>query len=181
MRSTAPSSSDIPWPPPLPLACWQSLRQLEKESFSYASEHFMYFSITKFKKKMWYRFSFFDSNYFQTIQTDVFYKKNGSKMIKSKLFMFLGLLVSCRHRKSWDRGVQDPSPPPTMGCHPMLTENTNFVTNALKSDLSTVNVRPWCGHLTWSVHQWIGNWSLPQFDTRRSSLALLEAEISSPL
>ena len=22
-------------------------------------------------------------------------------------------------------------PPPTMGCHPMLTENANFVTNAL--------------------------------------------------
>ena len=30
----------------------------------------------------------------------------------------------------------------TMGCHPMLTENTNFVTNALRGDLSTVNVRP---------------------------------------
>ena len=30
----------------------------------------------------------------------------------------------------------------TMGCHPMLTENANFVTNALRGDLSTVNVRP---------------------------------------
>ena len=30
----------------------------------------------------------------------------------------------------------------TMGCHPMLTKNTNFVTNALRGDLSTVNVRP---------------------------------------
>ena len=34
------------------------------------------------------------------------------------------------------------APPPTMGCHPMLTENPNFVTNALRGDLSTVNVRP---------------------------------------
>ena len=39
----------------------------------------------------------------------------------------------------------------TMGCHPMLTENDIFVTNALRGDLSTVNVRQ-C-----SVHQWIGN------------------------
>ena len=31
--------------------------------------------------------------------------------------------------------------PPTMGCHPMLTKNTNFVTNALRGDLSTINVR----------------------------------------
>ena len=30
----------------------------------------------------------------------------------------------------------------TMGCHSMLTENDNFVTNALRGDLSTVNVRP---------------------------------------
>ena len=28
-----------------------------------------------------------------------------------------------------------------MGCHPMLTKNTNFVTNALRGDLSTVNVQ----------------------------------------
>ena len=38
--------------------------------------------------------------------------------------------------------------PPTMGCHLMLTENANFVTNALRCDLSTGNVRPWCGHHT---------------------------------
>ena len=68
-----------------------------------------------------------------------------------------------------------------MGCHPMLTENANFVTNALKGDLSTVNVRPLCGHHTCSVHQWIGNFILPQFDPRMSSLALLEAKIPSPL
>ena len=68
-----------------------------------------------------------------------------------------------------------------MGCHPMLTENANFVTNALRGDLSTVYVRPWCGHHTCSVHQWIGNWIIPQFDPRMSSLALLEAEIPSPL
>ena len=30
----------------------------------------------------------------------------------------------------------------TMGCHPMLTENAKFVTNSLRGDLSTVNVRP---------------------------------------
>ena len=29
-----------------------------------------------------------------------------------------------------------------MGCHPMLTENAYFVTNALRGDVSTVNVRP---------------------------------------
>jgi hypothetical protein len=29
-----------------------------------------------------------------------------------------------------------------MGCHPNLTENANFVTNALRSDISTVTVRP---------------------------------------
>ena len=40
----------------------------------------------------------------------------------------------------------------TMGCHPMLTKNANFVTNALKGDLSTVNVHHSC-----SLHQWIGN------------------------
>ena len=34
---------------------------------------------------------------------------------------------------------------------------------------------------TCSVHQWIGNRILPQFDPRMSSLALLEADISSPL
>ena len=34
------------------------------------------------------------------------------------------------------------TPPPTMGCHPMLTENGNFVTNALRGDLSKGNVRP---------------------------------------
>ena len=28
-----------------------------------------------------------------------------------------------------------------MGCHPMITEKANFVTNALKDDLSTVNVK----------------------------------------
>ena len=32
--------------------------------------------------------------------------------------------------------------PLTMGCHPMLTENANFATNALRRDLSTVNVQP---------------------------------------
>ena len=32
-----------------------------------------------------------------------------------------------------------------------------------------------------SVHQWIRNWILLQFDPRMSSLALLEAEIPSPL
>ena len=72
-------------------------------------------------------------------------------------------------------------PPPTMGCHPMLTESANFVTNALRGDISTCEVRPWCGHHTSSVHQWIGYWILPQFDLRMSSLALLEAEIPSPL
>ena len=30
----------------------------------------------------------------------------------------------------------------TMGCHHMLTESAMFVTNALRYDLSTVNVRP---------------------------------------
>ena len=68
-----------------------------------------------------------------------------------------------------------------MGCHPTLTENANFVTNALSGDLSTVNVRPSCGHHTCSLHQWIGNLIIPQFDPRMSSLALLEPEITSPL
>ena len=65
-----------------------------------------------------------------------------------------------------------------MGCHPMLTENAIVGTNALRGDLSTVNVRPWCGHHTLvCVHQWIENWFLPQFDPRMTFLALLEAEI----
>ena len=68
-----------------------------------------------------------------------------------------------------------------MGCHPMLTKNANFVTNALRGDLSTLNVRPWCGHYTFSLLQWIGNWILPQFDPSMSSPALLEPEIPSPL
>ena len=29
-----------------------------------------------------------------------------------------------------------------MGCHTLLTENANFLTNALRGNLSTVNVRP---------------------------------------
>ena len=37
----------------------------------------------------------FDSNYFQAIQALFFYKKNESKMFKSSLSMFLGLLVRC--------------------------------------------------------------------------------------
>ena len=69
----------------------------------------------------------------------------------------------------------------TMGCHPMLTKNANFITNALRVDLSTVNVRNWCGHHSCSLHQWNGNWILPQFDPRMSSLALLEPEIPYPL
>ena len=68
-----------------------------------------------------------------------------------------------------------------MGFHPMLTENANFVNNALRGDLITVNVRPWCGHHTSSVHQCFENWIIPQFDPRMSSLALLEVEIPSPL
>ena len=36
----------------------------------------------------------------------------------------------------------------TMGCHPMLTKNANFLTNAFRGDLSTVNVRNQCGHHT---------------------------------
>ena len=39
-------------------------------------------------------FIIFDFNYFQAIQTAVFYKKNASKMFKRNLFMFLGLPVS---------------------------------------------------------------------------------------
>ena len=65
-----------------------------------------------------------------------------------------------------------------MGCHPMLTENANFVTNTLRGDLSTVIVRPRCGHHTFSVHQLITNLILLQFDSR---MARLEAEIPSPL
>ena len=74
----------------------------------------------------------------------------------------------------------------TMGCQPMVTKNANFVTNALRGDLSTVNVRP-CYHTctachhTCSLHQWIGNRILPKFYPRMSSLALLEPEIPSPL
>ena len=58
-----------------------------------------------------------------------------------------------------------------MGSHPMLTENANLVTNALRGDLTTGIVRP-C-----SVHQWIGNLILLQFDPGVSSLALLESKI----
>ena len=72
-------------------------------------------------------------------------------------------------------------PPPTMGCHPMLTKNANFVTNALTGDVSTGNVRNWCGHHNCSLHQWIGNWILPQFDPRMRFLVLLEPEIPYPL
>ena len=39
------------------------------------------------------------------------------------------------------------------GCHPILTENANFVTNALRGDLSTGNMRLWCGHHTCSVQK----------------------------
>ena len=41
-----------------------------------------------------------NSNYFQTVQAAVFYKKNASKMFRSNLFMFLGLLVSCDKNKT---------------------------------------------------------------------------------
>ena len=52
----------------------------------------MYFSI---KKKNGFFFIIFDSNYFQAIQTAVFYKKNASKMFKCKLFMFLDIQGFC--------------------------------------------------------------------------------------
>ena len=72
-------------------------------------------------------------------------------------------------------------PPPHYGLPSYANWNANFVTNALWGNLSTVNVRPWCGHHTCSVHRWIGNWILPQFNPWMSSLALLEAEIPSLL
>ena len=95
-----------------------------------------------------------------------------------KKFGFLGILVPpyCGIGATIRIGREG-----TIGCHPMLTENANFVTNALKGHLSTVDVWPRCGHHTCSVHQWIVNWILPQFDPRKSSQALLEAEIPSPL
>ena len=34
-----------------------------------------------------------------------------------------------------------------------------------------------CGKTPYSVHQWIGNWILPHFDPKMSSLGLLEAKI----
>ena len=61
------------------------------------------------------------------------------------------------------------------------TENANFVTNAHRGDLSTVNVRPWCSRHTCSVHQLIGYWILPQFDPIMRPQTLLEVEIPSPL
>jgi len=41
----------------------------------------------------------FNKNYFKAIQAAIFYKKNVSKMLKSSLFMFLGLPVSCDKNK----------------------------------------------------------------------------------
>ena len=46
---------------------------------------------------------------------------------------------------------------------------------------SIKNVRSRCGHHTCSVHHWLRNSILPQFDPQMSSLALLEAKILSPL
>ena len=89
------------------------------------------------------------------------------------LLLLLLLLLLCH--------IQATPPPPTMGCYSMLTVNTNLLTNALRGDLLTVNLRPWCGHHTCSVHQWIGNWILPQFDPRMSFLAVLGAEMHLPL
>ena len=64
----------------------------------------MYFSIQK-NKQIWVFYIIFHSNYFQAIQTAVFYKKNASKMFKRNLFMFLDLQVSKYQNKneSWGK------------------------------------------------------------------------------
>ena len=41
----------------------------------------------------------FASNFFVAIQTAVLYKKNAPKMLKSNLFMYLGLLVFCDKKR----------------------------------------------------------------------------------
>ena len=71
-KYTAPSSGRFRRRRPLPQACGLSLRELEKQSLSYHSDLFMYFSI---RKKLLYYFFFliFDSNYFQAIETAIFF------------------------------------------------------------------------------------------------------------
>ena len=85
--------------------------------------------------------------------------------------------LSWRHCPYGGRGAQWAA----ILCLLFLAENTNFVTSALRGDLSTMNVRPWCGHQICSMNQWIGNSILPQFDPKKSSLAQIEAQRSSPL
>ena len=46
-------------------------------------------------KNIRFMFMIYDYNYFQTIQRDVFYKKNTYKMFKCIFFMFLDLQGSC--------------------------------------------------------------------------------------
>ena len=57
------------------------------ESLTYV---FFYQKI-KIKKKLIFFCIIFGSNYFQAIQTAVFYKKTASEMFKFNLFMFLDI------------------------------------------------------------------------------------------
>ena len=59
--------------------------------------------------------------------------EGGRFVFESKLFKEFFVLLMFGHFSGRGGG--------TMGCHHMLTKNANFVTNALRGDLSTVNVR----------------------------------------
>ena len=59
------------------------------------------------------------------------------------LFSFMASLrEAIRKKRLFSSSKSDLDPSPTMGCHPMLTENAIVGTNALRGDLSTANVRP---------------------------------------
>ena len=65
-----------------------------------------FFSIKK--KRIWVFFITFDSNFFQAIQTTVFYKKITFKMFKCNFLMFLYLKGSCDKKikakgKKWSK------------------------------------------------------------------------------
>ena len=71
-------------------------------------------------------------------------------------------------------------PPPTVGqlnCITSPNKKSNSGPNSLRKEFSTESMRQKCNILPYSVDQWIGNWILPHFDPKMSSLGLLEAKI----
>ena len=100
-RFTAQSSGNFLWRRRRPLACGQSLRQLKNSLLLILTICLCIFlSYLFFLNQLIYYFFFINNtNCFKSIQGSVFYKKNGFKIVKLYLVLFLGLQVPCRQNK----------------------------------------------------------------------------------